>query len=240
MLFSPAAYVGISLGSGRASFTLAALDTDFSLLALSRGRLKDALAFVENYASVIVALDAPSYLARPAARKRTNDGLRAADRELRDRGIQISRVALKPESPRGKHGRALYEGLRKTGFVRYPDDGASRLWLEANPHACFTVLLGKNPMPRQTLEGRLQRQIILYDLGVGVSEPMNFFDELTRHNLKLGQLPFDQVYTSDQLDALVLAYTAWMAIKRPAETNSVGMEDNGIVLLPVGELQKGY
>ena len=240
MLFSHTAYIGIVLGSGRALFTFAALDADCTPLALLHGRLNDVLAFVENYPSAIVALDAPSTLARPASRKRPADEIRAADRDLHERGIQTARVALKPESPRGRHGKALYDGLRKSGFVLHPDDGASRLWLESNPHACFTVLLGHNPTPRQTLEGRLQRQIILYDAGVNLSEPMDFFDELTRHNLKMGQLPLDQIHTPDQLDALVLAYTAWMSIKHPAETNSVGTEEDGLVVLPVGELKEKY
>jgi predicted RNase H-like nuclease len=240
MLFSHAAYIGIILGSGRALFTLAALDAECNLLNLLHGRLDDALTLLNSYPSVIAALDAPSTLARPASRKRPADEVRAAERELRERGILAARAALKPDSPRGKHGRALYDGLRKAGFILHPDDGATHLWFESNPHACFTVLLGHNPMPRQSLEGRLQRQIILYDAGVNVSEPMDFFDELTRHNLKMGQLPLDQIHTPDELDALVLAYTAWMVLKHPAETNSVGTEEEGIVVLPVGELKEKY
>ncbi|MEW5939004.1 MAG: DUF429 domain-containing protein [Chloroflexota bacterium] len=240
MLFSHTAYIGIVTGGGRPPFTFAALDAECDLLTLSHGRLEDALTLANSYPSVVAALDAPSTLVRAASKKRPADELRAAERDLRERGILVARAPIKPDSTRGRNGKALYAGLRKAGFVLYPDDGATHLWLESNPHACFTVLLGRNPVPRQTLEGRLQRQIILYDAGLNVREPMDFFDELTRHNLKMGQLPLEHVHTPDQLDALVLAYVAYMAVRHPAETNSVGTEEEGIVVLPVGELKERY
>lgn len=227
-------------------FTCAALDVECNLLALSHSGLEEALTLVNSFSSAIAALDAPSSLVRAGTRKRPDKqtpaapGLRSAERALRARGIQLPRTVIRPDSARGEVGRALYEHLRKEGFIHHPENGASHHWLEANPHACFTALLGKNPLPRQTLEGRLQRQIILYDADVNLKDPMDFFEEVTRHRLRMGQLPTETLYTPDQLDALMLAYTAWMAARRPAETNSVGTEEEGLLVLPVGELKEKY
>jgi hypothetical protein len=248
MLFSHTAYIGIDLTAGRTPFTFAALDTECNLLSLANGGLDDVLTFVSSFQSAIVAVNAPSSLVRAGTRKRPAKQtptsvaeMRAAERDLRERGILSSRAsAVDPSSVRARLGKSLYDGLREAGFVLHPDDGATHLWLETNPQACFTVLLGQKPLSRLTLEGRLQRQIILQDAGLWIKDPMDFFEELTRHRLKMGILPLEQLYTANQLDALVLAYTAWMVMKLPNETTRVGSNDDGFIVLPVGELMEKY
>jgi len=64
---------------------------------------------------------------------------------------------------------------------------------------------------RQSLEGRLQRGLILYDEGLRIPEPMEFFEEITRHKLLQGVLPSEYIYSPRQLDALMMAYVSWMA-----------------------------
>lgn len=235
MLFSHHAYIGINQGSGRVPFTFAALDAECNLTALAHGGLEDVLTFVSSFPSAIAAVNTPSNLIRVGTRQRPDQPAPVAER-----GLVIRQAALKPDSARAKLGRALYEGLRQAGFVLHPDEDATHLWLETNPQACFTVLLGKKLLSRATLEGRLQRHIILYDADLGVKDPMDFFEELTRHRLRMGILPEEQLYTASQLDSLVMAYTAWMAIKRPAETNRVGSNEDGFIVLPVGELKEKY
>ena len=87
-------------------------------------------------------------------------------------------------------------------------------------------------LPKYSLEGRLQRQIALYDLGLHLSDGMQFFEEITRHRLLLGQLPNDVPYEADELDALALAYTAYLSTARPDSVELLGDADEGQVSVP--------
>ena len=76
-------------------------------------------------------------------------------------------------------------------------------------------LLGQLPLPKPTLEGRLQRQLVLFEQDMGIKDPMEFFEEITRHRLLKGILPIECIYTSEELDALVAAFTAYLAVNQP-------------------------
>ena len=43
---------------------------------------------------------------------------------------------------------------------------------------------------------------------------MDFFEEITRYKIAKGIWPMDLLYLPEQLDALVAAYTAWMAVHK--------------------------
>ena len=113
-------------------------------------------------------------------------------------------------------------------------------WLETHPHGCFCVFLEQVPFPKPTLEGRLQRQLKLYDRGLHIIDPMSFFEEITRFKLMKGILPTDMLYSPDQLDVLAAAYTAWLATHRPEEVTRLGDRSEGQMILPVGELKEKY
>jgi hypothetical protein len=91
---------------------------------------------------------------------------------------------------------------------------------------CFLALCGNELFARRTLEGRIQRALILYDEGLQIPDPMDFFEEITRHKLLRGILPLENIHTSKELDALVAAYMAWMTVHRP---NQVTSNDNFIL-----------
>jgi hypothetical protein len=46
---------------------------------------------------------------------------------------------------------------------------------------------------------------------------MEFFEEITRYKLMQGILPFENLYSSKELDALVGAYVAWMTANKPGQ-----------------------
>jgi len=253
MLFTHTACIGIDPTAGRSPFTYAALDDERNLLALAEGELEEVLAFVGNFPAAVVAVNAPSRVNAGLVRKRLEKqaltphalhgaDLRLAEHELRQRGIAVSATPARVEACAGwvQLGFSLYKRLQKTGFKPHPQEDADRVWLETHPHACFCALLGQVPLPKPTLEGRLQRQVILYEAELGIKDPMDFFEEVTRHRLRIGILPMDLVYQPEQLDALAAAYTAWLASKRPAETTRLGAKEEGFVVLPVGELKTKY
>ena len=253
MLLTHIAYIGIDPTAGHSPFTYAALDADRHLLALADGELDEVLTFVGNFPAATVAVNAPSHANAGLVRKRLEKqaltpgalrgtDLRVAENELRGRGISISATPSREENCASwvQSGFSLYLRLTKMGFRAFPQNEADHLWLETNPHACFTVLTGQIPLPKPTLEGRLQRQIILHDAGLGIKDPMEFFEEITRYRLRSGVMPMDLIYHTEQLDALVAAYTAWMAMMQPAGTMRVGGKEEGYIVLPVKEMKERY
>jgi predicted RNase H-like nuclease len=126
------------------------------------------------------------------------------------------------------------------GYQCYPADGMARQGLEVYPHACYTVLLGVTPFPKYTLEGRLQRQLVLYEQKVNVPDPMLFFEEITRHRLLKGILPVDNLYTPSELDALIAAYTAWLAVTHPDQVTLLGDPTEGQLAIPTANMKARY
>ncbi|MDI6769852.1 MAG: DUF429 domain-containing protein [Anaerolineales bacterium] len=259
MLFSHTSFIGIDPTAGREPFTFAALDPDCRLLALDTGELDDVLAFVGGQEAATVAVNAPCAPNIGLVKKeleaqsltpgyRRGAEMRMAEYELRQRGILVSPTPGRAEScPEWMQlGFMLYRKLAGMGFQPYPADrvgaaqNASHQWLETHPHAAFCALLGQLPLSKPTLEGRLQRQLFLYERGVGIQDPMDFFEEITRHRLVKGILPLELIYTPEQLDALIAAYSAYVAANKPGEILFIGAKEEGRIALPVGELKERY
>ncbi len=112
--------------------------------------------------------------------------------------------------------------------------------LEVNAHAGYCALLGLAPFEKHSLEGRLQRQLVLYEKEIEVTDPLRFFEEVTRHKLLHGILPLDDIYSPVELDAMAAAYTAWLAANHPDQVTLVGDPGEGQIVLPVGELKLKY
>ena len=253
MFFTDAVYVGIDTTSGHKAFTYAALDRNLNLVALAEAEMEEMVAFLGGQQSATVAVNSPSHVNVGLVRKQLESqsltphqlrgvDVRQAEYELRQRGIAVSgtggRMVLCPAWV--QVGFALYAKLSKLGFKPYPAENASHQWLETHPHADFCVLLDGNPLPKPTLEGRLQRELILHERGVGIKDPMDFFEEITRHRLINGILPMELVHSSEQLDALVAAYTAWLAVEKPDELTRLGNAQEGFIALPVAALKEKY
>jgi hypothetical protein len=253
MLFTDSVYVGIDPASGRKAFTYAALDRDLNLVALADDELEDLMAFLGAQRSAVVAVSAPSKpnlgLVRrklenqsltPALHVRGAD-LRMAEYDLRERGISVTGTPGRAEACPSwmQSGFGLYAKLSRLGFEAFPQENAPHQYLETNPHACFCALLDQLPLSKPTLEGRLQRQLILHERGVRLKDPMDFFEEITRYKLLKGHLPVDLIYAADMLDVIAAAYTAWLAVHRPEQIVHVGDPAEGQIVIP-GHLKEKY
>ena len=108
------------------------------------------------------------------------------------------------------------------GFAPYPGRNSSKQLLITNAQDCFQALIGQKPLPRRTLEGRLQRSAILYEQGLQITDPVDVFEEITRFKLVQGILPLESIYSTKELDVLVAAYMAWLAANRPGRVDSKG------------------
>ncbi|MCC7118225.1 MAG: DUF429 domain-containing protein [Anaerolineales bacterium] len=242
-------FIGFDFTAHKKLIAYAVLDSDLRILKLDRGDVEAALAVASAWPVGVVALNAPAGLARKAPGgsrkpKPLNQAeaceARPAESELRRRGIP---VPLTPATLTAcplwmRTGFGLYRKLEECGFVEYPNADAPRQRLETQALAGYSVLVGMAPRPRQTVEGRLQRQLLLYERGLRIPDPMDFFEEITRHKTLQGNWPMELLYAPEELNALLAALTAWTAIHKPAEISVVGAE--GQIVLPVGQLKEKY
>ncbi len=252
MLFNDTLFIGIDPTSSHQSYTYAALDKGLHLVALADGELEDVIAFIAGQPSAIVAVNAPSGLNRGLVREKNKDmfkslksravGFRVAELELRERGITVSgtpsTVSACPAWVQA--GFTLYRKLEKAGFNTYPSENVKYQFLETQPHAAFCVMAGVTPQPKTSLEGKIQRQLLLYEAGVRLKDPMDFFEEITRHKMLKGTWPLDLLYLPEQMDALVAAYTAWLSIHKPENISTVGDPSEGLIHLPEKNLKEKY
>jgi len=255
MLFTPTTFIGIDPTAGRRPFTYAALDNDLHLLALGEGRLEDILAFAAGQRQAWVAVCAPrqpnqGVMKRNEIRKRLSPmpatgrwvDFRLADYLLRQHNISIPQTPAKIEDCSNwmQMGFYLYRGLERLGFQPYLTPGADLQSLEVYPYAAYAIMLEVLPFPKYSLEGRLQRQLALFERKVKLPDPLLVFEEITRFKLLKGILPLDQLYNTGELDALVAAYTAWLAANHSDQVSLLGDPQEGQIALPAAALKSHY
>jgi predicted nuclease with RNAse H fold len=256
-LMASPAFIGIDPTAGDRPIHYAAVDEDLRLQALGAGDEEAVLAYVAEFETAIVAIDAPqspnqglmlrpdvrrSYNLRPGSR--TWGQWKVCEYELRRRNIRLYNTpARESDAPRWvRVGFRIYRRLADLGFrlFRGGERPAPRTMLEVHPHACYTVLLGRRPFLKHSLEGRLQRQLVLYMEGMDLHDPMASLEELTRHHLLNSQLPLDGVHGHDELDALVAAYTAYLVGRKPERVRQLGDPEEGMITLPVADVREFY
>jgi predicted nuclease with RNAse H fold len=242
-------YIGIDPTGGRRPMNYAVLNDDLDLVARGLGKMGKVLEVVQSYASAVVAIDAPQspnggLMASPARRGRyglppkstTWAKYKVCEYELRRRGIRLYNTPSEVEAaPKWMQlGFELYKALRADGYQLYQAGSATpKQYLEVHPHATYTVLLNRVPLRKDSLEGRMQRQLVLCREKVDVPDPMIVLEEITRHHLLEGDLVLPQLCTHDELDALSSAYTAYLAYHHPDRVTSVGDPVEGQIILPV-------
>lgn len=257
MLFTSAMFVGIGPTTSRRPLHYAILNEDLEVQAIDSGDMETVLALIAGLESPLVAIGAPrspnrGLLKGSEVRKRYN--LRAGGRtwtkwrvceyELRRRNIRLYNTPDRREiAPQWvQSGFVLYRRLMGMGF-RFLDPNEllqPRRLMEVQPHACYTVLLERRPFLRNTLEGRLQRQLVLHLEGIDVPNPILTLEEITRHHLLRGHLPLEGLYDPEELDALVSAFTAYLVMKRPDRLTYIGEHEEGIIFLPTAEIKAFY
>ena len=122
------------------------------------------------------------------------------------------------------------EQIVQTGFKTLSNKENQKNWFETDAQSCYRKWIGQNPLPRRSLEGRLQRALILYEQGLRIEDPMDIFEEITRYKLIKGIFRLENIYSSKQLDALAAAHLAWSSVNRPERIAA-----QGEFVLPVQE-----
>lgn len=245
-------YVGVeiirSAGRLHRAFVFAALDEDLSLLALCHGDREEVLAYLGGQQTAFAAINAP----RSPNTGIVNDksayqnslpfdesdppvNARLCEILLQGEGFKIGSTPDKVKSCSlwMRRGFDLYRRLAAFDYLPYPGQDSPRHSLEICADAIFWRLLShKLPLPN-SLEGRLQRQLILYEQEVPVPDAMDFFMEITRYKLIQGDLPDEDIYSFEELNALAAAFIAWKAAHQPDQIEHLGDADEGQITLPI-------
>ena len=246
-------FVGVeiihSAGRLRRAFVYAALDADRELLAIGHGDRDEVLAYLGGQGSAHVAVNAPRGPNTGAVNhaRTYQDGLpfeqpiqplnsRLCEYVLQQEGFKIDSTPNKlKDCPRWvRQGVRLFQRLAEFGYVPFPNPEASRQSLETRADAIFWRLLkGKMPLP-ESLEGRIQRQLILHDQQLPVPDAMDFFLEITRFKLMQGDLPDGDIHSFEELNALAAAQIAWQAAHQQERLELLGDIEEGQITLPIG------
>jgi hypothetical protein len=250
-------FVGIGPTSGQRPIHYAIVDGDLKAQALEATDLEGMLAFIAGLESPVVAIGSPQgpnreQMKRPQIRRRFNlrpDGetwakWRVGEYELRRRNIRMYNTPSNKKDAPGwiQTGYELYGRLSKLGFefIQPQHQAQPRSMLEVLPHACYSVLLERRPFLKSTLEGRLQRQLVLFLEGMSVPNPTEILEMIGQDHLLSGHLPIDSLYSPEQLDTLIAAYTAFLAVTKPERISQVGDPKEGWITLPTADLRDFY
>ena len=244
-------FVGVDLirasGRLRRAFVYAALDADRQLLAIGHGDRNEILAYLGGQASASVAINAPQAPNNGAihhtASYQEELPFTKPDPEVNCRLCEALLLAQRmPIDPTPDDEKAcqrwmrlgfdLYRQLEGFGYLPFPNEAAERHRLETNADGIYWRLLGdKSPLP-PSLEGRIQRQLILLEQELPVSDAMDFFLEVTRFRLMQGDLPDQNIYSVVELNALAAAHIAWLADHEPHKLERLGDPEEGQIVLP--------
>jgi len=127
-------------------------------------------------------------------------------------------IAINPSTEKSVEFKKL---IAQAGF-KQASRQSPRCWVETDSQQNYLALCQHKLLSRRTLEGRIQRALILYDERLQIPDPMDFFEEITRHKLIQGILPLENSYSSRELDALMAAYVAWMYTHEPRQVDVLG------------------
>ena len=241
-------YMGIDVGMGPRPVTFVALDPEQKAQAIGEGDVHDALAYAAGKTGrALIAVNTAArpnkgLLAREEVRRRFKKPppkskwhqLRLVEYELQQEGIPVPETPASPDrgQPWVRRGFALVSQLESLGYQPYPAGDAPRQWMETNTEAAFWSLLGVAPLPAGTLEGRIQRQLVLLDEALDVPDAMDFFEEITRFKILKSILPTKYVISQPEINAYMAAHVAWLLINRPEGVRQYGVPEEGLVFLP--------
>jgi hypothetical protein len=240
-------FMGIDLTGQRKNFTCAVLDSARHIVFCGTVTPLEWQALLNDSQNVIAAVNSPltlneGYMAddeyrqqlKPTPAKSRYSDMRVCEYQLLSAGLTPTRT---PKDV-GRFSIGLQKAFKfaselgLNGFQFWPFPNSRYQMVETFADAAYWALLGIKPFAANTLEGRIQRQLVLQSKYLPVADAMEFFEEITRHRLLTGKLPDEKILSTNVLNALIAAYTAWVVINRPAEYARIGEPDEGVIILP--------
>lgn len=235
-------FFGIDIRNQPVPYTYLALDATNQPVASGKCDRDDLLAVIASFEPVRVAINAPLNLniglLRRGGKKKSFPGrypnMRAIEYAFAQHDIPIYHT---PDEMRKCHlfmklGIRLGRILTQQDFKRFPVEDTPKQFMEVPADVAYWALSSADIVDETNLIGRLQRQLILYDLYLPVKNPMNFFEEVTRYRLKHGLIPEEPVLSTEELNAWITAYTALLTVRTPEKIKILGNTEEGEIVLP--------
>ncbi|MCD4753322.1 MAG: DUF429 domain-containing protein [Anaerolineaceae bacterium] len=235
-------FIGVHINRQAPHFTYIATDKDFSPLAIDNGDEENLLSYLSGQENSFLAINAPLHLNQGllqlSSHKRHTRGrrpnIRKVEYELQQHNIEMYHTPdqISKCAPEVKFGVQLNGYLNDLGYKNFLSDQSSRMFFETPSNAAFWSLIEGQLIQEEGIIGRMQRQQILYDLGLPVPNPMAFFEEITRYKLRIGKIPLKQILPACELNAWICVYTAHKAWDDSDSLFSMGNAEEGIIYLP--------
>jgi hypothetical protein len=241
-------YLGIHPSTGKSPLTFCILNRWRKLVEKGSVEADVLIRKIDPQNSYLVCINGPGRLnngrmnnadvrvslgLNPTSKQWTN--LRQAEYELAKEGIKTSRTPDKLEdcSQSVKLSVNLIQQLDQIGFEAYPNDDAPKRWMESPAKISFQNLLRMKPFSEKSILGRIQRQLLLCESQLPIQDPMVFFEEVTRYRMLQGNLPMDHIESDVAINAMLMAYIAWMADNRQRQIQIHGESKEGFIVLPI-------
>jgi len=237
-------YIGVDLAwAGRNPTGLAALDDHGRLLDMTAVRTDDDIdAWLRSYASgeCLVAVDAPIIVRNPT-------GQRPCE-HLVSRYFGSYAAGAHPSNtsrPWFAHGTRAASMARRLALDVDPASGDRRRAIEVYPHPAIVMLFGlARSIPYKNKRGRDLEQLRAAQLrlvslleGLGSADPALRLDHpawrTTRESVERAATKAMLRRAEDQVDAVVCAYVALVADRRPERVRVLGDTESGYVVTPV-------
>jgi hypothetical protein len=242
------AFMGIDLTNQRSYFTCAVLDSSRQITFCGTISPLEWQSLLSKNLDTLAAINSPltlngGFMADPDYRitltpvppKSRFTNLRVCEYQLLNQGISTSRTSADVSrfSPALQRAFQFTSDLGLNGFQFWPSANSRYQMVETQADAAFQSMLGIKPFTGSSLEGRIQRQLLLQNKGIAVPDAMGFFEEITRFRLLSGKLPDEKILPLPSLNALVAAYTAWVVLNRPSDYIRFGEPNESILYIPV-------
>ncbi len=241
MLFEEEVFIGVVINSNGRRFFWVALNKHKEILTFQKTSLEKLLVFIKSFPHVTIGLETPAIRSRHG--KSVISGLEFYSQPARsplpawqeimeNRNIHppviSSRVKPDFQAP------GIAEFYRQAFMFEHVNI------IHVNAYCSLCCLLGQNPLPRSSLEGKIQRQLVLAEQGINLPDPMIYFEELTRFKLLHGVLPQKIILPLQEMNGLLCALTVWNTINQSESTLQIGNPPDSSITLPVPELQEKY
>lgn len=237
-------YIGIDVQAAQKPFYYAALDNALEMIACGHGRMGDILAYLAGQSSAMAAINGPTWAPQPHHyvsqqgffgddHQAAHGGLRQPDHELSARKLPVVPVpAVGKKIPLWmERSLELVQELKNLGYMAGSGVQADRTFFETSTDASFHLITEALPYDSRSMEGRLQRQVLLHEFGFALKDPMAFLEEFTRHRLLKSTLPLEQIGAAHELRALMAAATAWLTVNRSQCVEKIGQDIEGGMIL---------
>ena len=234
-------YIGLEVNSRPPHYTVIGINSDRTCLLDLTCSWEDLAESLEPFKNVCIAVNTAitpnvDFLKTSHCKKHKPGkwpDIRRIEYELEECGAPIYHTPKKKRNLLASQGYGfeLVNNLKALGFEDIENDG-EKTFLEVPAETAFWSIERKPLFEGANFIGRIQRQLLLLEIGLELPDPMNFFEEITQFKLLTGNAPLDMIYELSRLNAWMNAYTALQVKINPSRCAKFGYKQEGFLYLP--------